>query len=173
MNEQLKDKLALLFLVSLLFLIALWGARLLGWIEGGPKENVINARLFVAAPGGGLKEGYVDVLESQYNAESLWEKLKEASENMQESLLPSEARLLAVREEDTILVASFSADLAGKRYLGSNEEISLVYSIVNTLSELPQIESVHILIEGMIIESLGDHVDLTTPLPPDFSIVQE
>lgn len=40
----------------------------------------------------------------------------------------------------------------------------LVGSIVDTLTEFPEVKQVQILIEGKKVETLGGHMDLTQPL---------
>ncbi len=50
---------------------------------------------------------------------------------------------------------------------GSSGELMTVYSIVNTLTEIPPIRSVQILVAGNERESLVGHVDISRPLPRD------
>ncbi|NMB24671.1 MAG: GerMN domain-containing protein [Firmicutes bacterium] len=172
MNRRLREGLGWLFLASLLLLVIVWGVRLLGNL-GGHTEPLVDVQLFVAAPGGGLRIEEARIKENELNAPMLWARLQEVSQKSPNSVLPPDAKLQEVRQEDSVLVASFSGELAKGRYLGSNEEIALVYSIVNTLAQLPDVESVRILIEGITVESLADHVDLTAPLSPDPTIVVE
>ena len=47
-----------------------------------------------------------------------------------------------------------------------------VYSIVNTLAELPEIEMVRFLIEGEEIETLAGHLDLSEPVYPDEGLIK-
>ena len=170
LNKSYREVLGWLFLASLLLLIIVWGGRLWGNVTW-PTEPKADVHLYIAAPSGGLEVIDARIKKSEFNAPGLWTELQRVSQSSSESLLPAGAELLEARQEDTVLVASFSWELAGGQYLGSNEEIALVYSIVNTLAQLPGIESVRILIEGNTVESLADHVDLTAPLPPDPTIV--
>jgi len=50
---------------------------------------------------------------------------------------------------------------------GSSGELMTVYSMVNTLTEIPPIRSVQILVEGNERESLVGHVDISRPLLRD------
>ncbi len=50
---------------------------------------------------------------------------------------------------------------------GSSGELMTVYSIVNTLTEIPPIKGVQILVEGNERESLVGHVDISRPLLRD------
>jgi len=134
----------------------------------GPKTPV---ELYVAAPGGGLEIVNVKIPQGQLDAETLWRRLQNISNDGRPTLLPQGASLLEARQEGSTLVISISGELVRSQYLGSNQEIALGYSIVTTMAQLPGVESVQILIEGRVVESLADHVDLTAPLRPDYTLV--
>ena len=170
LKTSYKEIIGWLFLASLLLSAVLWGGRL--WntasLYFGPKTEV---QLYVAAPGGGLEVVDVKIPSRQLNAETLWKRLQAVSQDGRPTLLPQGASLLEARQEGGTLVISLSGELVRSQYLGSNQETALVYSIVNTMAQLPEIESVQILIEGRVVESLADHVDLTAPLRPDYTLV--
>ena len=48
---------------------------------------------------------------------------------------------------------------------GSTGEEMLVGSVVNTLTEFPEIQKVQILVDGQEVETLSGHMDLSQPLP--------
>ncbi|HEY8497940.1 MAG TPA: GerMN domain-containing protein, partial [Limnochordales bacterium] len=54
---------------------------------------------------------------------------------------------------------------------GTTGELLTVYGIVNTLTQLPGIRQVQIVVEGRPVETLAGHVDLTQPLEADPSLV--
>lgn len=54
---------------------------------------------------------------------------------------------------------------------GSMQELLLVGSIVNTLTEFKEIKQVQILVEGKRVETLLGHMDLSEPLDRDESIM--
>lgn len=54
---------------------------------------------------------------------------------------------------------------------GSMTEMLLVYSIVNTLTEIPEVNSVNFAVEGKPIGTFNGHMDLTEPLKKDLSLV--
>lgn len=56
---------------------------------------------------------------------------------------------------------NFAKALQGR---GSAGEIMTVFSIVNSMTELPNIMRVQFFIEGKILESLGGHISITEPL---------
>ena len=47
---------------------------------------------------------------------------------------------------------------------GSTGEEMLIGSIVNTLTDFPEVQKVQILIEGASVETLSGHMDLSEPL---------
>jgi spore germination protein GerM len=55
---------------------------------------------------------------------------------------------------------------------GSRAELLTVYSIVNTLvTNFPAVSRVRIVVNDQPVTSLGGHVDLSQPLPPDMTLV--
>jgi len=56
---------------------------------------------------------------------------------------------------------SFSRELIDNHWGGSTGERMTVYSIVNTLTQFDEIDTVQILIEGQVVETLAGHMDLT------------
>jgi spore germination protein GerM len=66
------------------------------------------------------------------------------------------------------LSAEAGAGLPG----GSRAELFTVYSIVNTIvTNFPSVSRVRILVDDRSLTSLGGHVDLSRPLPPDMTLV--
>lgn len=171
LNRRYREGIGWLFLASLLLLVIVLGVRLWNTVSVHRVQRS-GICLYVAAPGGGLEVQDVRIARDELNAQGLWARLREASKKSSHgTLLPPDATLLEAKQEGEVLVLNFSRELARGQYLGSNEEIALVYSIVNTLAQLPDVESVRILIEGDTVESLADHVDLTAPLAPDLTLI--
>ena len=84
-----------------------------------------------------------------------------------EGLLPSipqEARLLDIRVTEGTAFVSFSREIQTRHPGGSTGEMLTVYSIVNSLTELPGIVQVQILIEGDKAETLAGHMEIMNPL---------
>jgi germination protein M len=48
-----------------------------------------------------------------------------------------------------------------------------LYSLVNSLTEVPEIKQVQIQINGANLDSLAGHVDLTNPLTRDESLIKK
>ncbi|HOC31001.1 MAG: GerMN domain-containing protein [Armatimonadetes bacterium] len=55
---------------------------------------------------------------------------------------------------------------------GAREEQVTIYSIVNTLCDIPEIKAVQFEISGQPISEFAGHLDLSDPLAPDMSIVE-
>ena len=77
--------------------------------------------------------------------------------------LPAEISVLSTETKDGICFVNLSADFMTKVAGGTTGETLAVYSIVNSLCELKDVDKVQILLEGKKIEQLG-HMDLSEPL---------
>jgi len=86
--------------------------------------------------------------------------------------IPAAARLLAVTVRDGVAYVNFSSELRTEHWGGSTGEIMTVYSIVNSLTELPEVQRVKILVEGETVDTLAGHLDLTEPLARDESLLK-
>ncbi|HCF49988.1 MAG TPA: hypothetical protein DER60_06880 [Syntrophomonas sp.] len=85
--------------------------------------------------------------------------------------IPPETKLLAVSIQDAMATVDFSKELKTKHWGGSTGESMTIMSIVNSLTELPGIEKVQILIEGQKEDTLAGHWDLSSPISRDESII--
>lgn len=88
-----------------------------------------------------------------------------------ERTIPADAKVLDISVADGIALVNFSSELQTSHWGGSTGEILTVYSIVNTLSQFPEIDQVKIIIDGVEIESLAGHMELDKPLEPDFGLL--
>lgn len=78
--------------------------------------------------------------------------------------VPPTTKLLGLQVHDGLATADFSSELIHDFNGGSLLESYLVQAIVNTLTEFDPIHQVQILVDGEIIESIGGHVLVNTPL---------
>jgi len=86
--------------------------------------------------------------------------------------LPEGALLTGVRLEGDLAVVDVTRPFAADLPSGSSAEMLAVYSIVNTVCfNYPQIARVRITVEG--VPATLNHLDLTDPLPPDYSLERE
>ena len=93
--------------------------------------------------------------------QSLMEGTKE---NGQTTIIPKRTKLRSVKMKDGVAYVDFSGDLTKHFVGGSTGEEMLVGSVVNTLTEFPEVKSVQILIDGETVESIAGHMDLTVPV---------
>ncbi len=106
--------------------------------------------------------------------ESIVSELIAGPEN--EELKPSisgDVMVLSAETQDGICTVDLSAEFAQSNVGGSAKECMAVYSIVNSLCELDNIDTVKINIDGNESPSFGGHFDLSEPLPPDMELIQE
>lgn len=78
-------------------------------------------------------------------------------------VLPQNVRVLGVKVEKGLATVDFSQEIT-RLSVGSRGEVLVLAAIANTLTKLPEIERVQILVEGRKVESLAGHVDITQPL---------
>jgi len=79
-------------------------------------------------------------------------------------VMPKNTKLQSVKVDKNIAYVDFSKEFIKNFTGGSTGEIMLVGSIVDTLTEYPEIKAVQILVDGKEIDSLSGHMDLSTPL---------
>lgn len=85
---------------------------------------------------------------------------------------PPETRLLSVKVENGTAIVDFSQELQTKHWGGSTGEMMTLGSLTNTLTEFQGIQSVQILLEGQKIDSLLGHLDTSSPLRRDESLIK-
>ena len=81
------------------------------------------------------------------------------------NVFPKKAKLLQVTVSGKVAKVDFSRELQKNLVGGSTGEEMLVGSVVNTLTEFPEIQKVQILVDGQEVETLSGHMDLSQPLP--------
>lgn len=95
----------------------------------------------------------------------LFEELKAGPESSELRItIPENSELIDYKIETKKITLNFNSALKTNHWGGSAGEQMTVYSIVNTYTNLDQIDSVEILLEGKNIESLVGHLDLSQPL---------
>lgn len=89
-----------------------------------------------------------------------------ASSNLYPTI-PEGTNINEVYIADDIAYVDLSEEVFKNHPGGSSGELMTVYSMVNTLTEIPPIRSVQILVAGNERESLVGHVDISRPLLRD------
>ena len=102
--------------------------------------------------------------EDKYTA-ALKSLLTGTKEKGQTNVIPKKAKLRSVTVKDGVATVDFSKELQQNFSGGSTGEEMLVGSIVNTLTDFPEVKKVQLLIDGASVETLSGHLDLSEPLP--------
>ena len=80
------------------------------------------------------------------------------------AVFPKKTKLRKVSVSGGVVKVDFDKNLTSGFVGGSTGEEMLVGSLVNTLTEFPEIKKVQILVEGKEIDSLSGHLDLSRPV---------
>lgn len=78
--------------------------------------------------------------------------------------IPEGTKLLSLEIVDGVAYVNFSKEMQTNHWGGSTGEMFTIYSIVNSLTESPNVKAVQFLIEGQRVESLVGHADTTKPI---------
>jgi len=87
--------------------------------------------------------------------------------------IPEGTRVLSVTVVNGVAYVNFSKEFQTKHRGGSAGEIMTIYSVVNTLTEIPGVEKVQFLLEGDKLESILGHMDTTIPIEPDPNLAEK
>lgn len=96
--------------------------------------------------------------------------VKPASDLAYEDYLPEGTKLLGIEVKDGIAYVNFSKEVS-KKTMGSYEATMFIGSIVNSLTELPEIKAVQILIEGKKKVMYCGVLDIEEPLQRNESLL--
>ena len=79
-------------------------------------------------------------------------------------IFPKHAAIRSVTVRDGLATVDFDGSILKGFVGGSTGEEFLIGSIVNTLTNFPEVKRVRFLVDGTEIETLSGHMDLSTPL---------
>ena len=130
-----------------------------------PKELMVNV-YYPRSDGTGLvavRRTVSTEKDDKYTA-AMKSLLTGTKEKGQTNVFPKKAKLRSVVVKDGIATVDFSKELQTNFSGGSTGEEMLIGSIVNTLTDFPEVQKVQILIEGASVETLSGHMDLSEPL---------
>lgn len=85
--------------------------------------------------------------------------------------IPSETKIRSIETKDKVCFVNLSSEFVTKNNVGSSGEQLTIYSIVNSLTELSNIDKVQFLIEGEKRE-VYHHMIFNEPIGRDISIMQ-
>jgi germination protein M len=86
-------------------------------------------------------------------------------------VLPADTRVISVKIEKGLATMDLSKE-ATRLNAGSSLESLAITAIANTLTKLPDVDRVQLLVEGKVAESLAGHVDIRKPFRRDDTVVQ-
>lgn len=90
-----------------------------------------------------------------------------------EMTVPKETVIKDIKTKDGICYVDLSSDFQTKHWGGSAGETLTIYSIVNSLTELPNIKKVQFLIEGEKQATFKGHYDFSIPFERDESLIAD
>ena len=90
--------------------------------------------------------------------------LEEPDEENLTKIFPNNAAIRGVTVENGLAIVDLDGSLLKSFVGGSTGEELLVGSVVDTLTNFPEVKRVKFLVDGQEIETLSGHMDLSTPL---------
>lgn len=131
------------------------------------KKNAVRLKLYFSDSQAQFVVPEFRVVEKNNQVENLIieELIKGPREKGHYTVVPKGTRLNGVTVKDQIAFVDFSRELKDKHSGGSAGETMTIFGIVNSLTELPEIKKVQILIDGNKVEGIGEGLyDLREPL---------
>lgn len=86
--------------------------------------------------------------------------------------IPQGVELISITINNGVARLNFNRSLIENHWGGSSGESLTVYSIVNTMTQFPEIKSVQFLIEGEEVETLAGHIYLKEPIQRNDNIIE-
>ncbi|MBI3922176.1 MAG: GerMN domain-containing protein [Armatimonadetes bacterium] len=161
--------------MALIFLAA--SAATFTWVNK-QSEPPSSTNLYLIAPGQtylNLEPVDLQGTKPVERAKALIEALIRRSDTSEADrrVVPLGTKLLGVTAEGDTVTLNFNSVMNTPGFWsGSEHEYLAVYAIVNTVTQVPGIQSVQIRIEGQEVESLGGHVELGEPLGKDEAVMR-
>lgn len=138
-----------------------------------PPKNEIEVTVYFANPDFTALVGEKRrILKDDRYLERVLEELLKGPENKDLfNAIPNGTRCNAVFVEGNTAYVDLSAEMAKNQSGGTSQEFLSVYAIVDTLTALPGIDQVKILIDGKETTTLCGHIDISAPLRRDERII--
>lgn len=109
------------------------------------------------------REIVIDDSTDKYTA-ALESMMNEPAEDNLTRIFPKNAAIRSVNVRDGVATVDFDGGIVKSFVGGSTGEEFLIGSIVDTLTNFPEVTSVRFLVDGQEIETLSGHMDLSAPL---------
>ncbi|KXS41283.1 MULTISPECIES: GerMN domain-containing protein [unclassified Candidatus Frackibacter] len=105
--------------------------------------------------------------------QTIEELIKGPTEEELTMTIPQGTKLIDLKLENKVLKLNFNSKFRKNHWGGSTGETMTIYSIVNTMTQFPEVNSVLFLLEGEKIETLVGHVGLEDPIPPNYKLIMD
>jgi len=138
-------------------------------------ESINEVKLYYSTKDAMYLEAEIYKIENLSNKyeETIKELISGPSSSDLSHTIPEGVEILDIKIEGSRALLNFNQALVDNHWGGSTGEIMTVYSIVNTITQFPEIKAARILIEGREIETLAGHLDLSTDLTADEQLVKK
>jgi germination protein M len=100
-------------------------------------------------------EARIVLSENKY-VDALYELMKLPVDSSLYRLVPDSTKINSIVVEDGLAKVDFSKEFVEDRITSDTEDNLLIYSIVNTLTEFPEVNSVSFYIDGEKLDTLGE-----------------
>jgi germination protein M len=87
--------------------------------------------------------------------------------------IPDGTKLISLEIKDSVAYVNLSKEFKENNGGGSTGETMALYSVIDSLTQLPEIEKVQFLIEGNKTDTLAGHYDISQPMGKDTSMIKE
>jgi len=87
--------------------------------------------------------------------------------------LPESTRLNGVFTESGVVYVDLSREMKEGQSGGTTQELLSIFSVVDTLTSLPDVKRIKILIDGKEESTLCGHIDISEPLERDEKLIAE
>jgi germination protein M len=132
--------------------------------EEETKSGEVTINVYYADSMGEYLVGEARVVSSENKyVDALNELMKLPINNSLIQLIPDGTKINSVSVEDGLAKVDFSKEFVENRFQSDTVDILLVYSIVNTLTEFPEVNSVSFYIDGEKLDVLG-MLDVKEPI---------
>jgi spore germination protein GerM len=169
--------------IAFIICAAVLGALMLKKYEERHRQPAANTQqeqpsmvtLFFASPDGArlVREGReIDPCEDSADCvETVVEELINGPLGELTPTLPAATSINAIQVNGDLAVIDLDEEMIKGLPGGSNAEMMAIYSIIDSVAlNFPRIKLVKLLFNGKTVETLGGHIDLRTPLAPDYSL---
>ena len=89
------------------------------------------------------------------------------------NIFPENVKVIDIKTKNNLAEINFSKEILDSNIGGSLYEMLIVMSIVNTVTEFPEITSVQFLVAGKKVETIAGHMDVLDPLRRNESIIKK